>query len=181
MDASRLNDLDTAGRVRELARVVISLALAGGALLTAYYLSPFSTRGVITVLAYLVVAPALYLAAVSRQLRKVVVASVPQLRAVQSAVVSVLLFQILFAGGYLALGSASEQNFSEPLDHTRALYFAITVLSTVGLGDIPPESDVASIVVSVQMLLDLVVLGFIVKAFVRAAQAGLGSGRPPDS
>jgi hypothetical protein len=54
--------------------------------------------------------------------------------------------------------------FTERLDHTRALYFTITVFSTVGFGDITPRADLARIIVSIQMLLDLVILGSVVRA-----------------
>jgi len=88
-------------------------------------------------------------------------------------VLSVLLFLVLFATVYLAMAAAAPGSFSEPLTHSRALYFAVTVLSTVGFGDITPRTDPASIVVSVQMLLDLVLVGAVVRSFVGAAQARL--------
>ena len=40
--------------------------------------------------------------------------------------------------------------------HTDALYFSMTILSTVGFGDINATGQLARIVVSVQMLFDLV-------------------------
>ena len=65
----------------------------------------------------------------------------------------------------------------EPLDHTGALYFAITIFSTVGFGDITPKTDLARIVASVQMLLDLVLLGTLVRLLVTAARSGLSGGQ----
>ena len=64
-------------------------------------------------------------------------------------------------------------HFSEPLDHTGALYLVITVFSTVGFGDITPESNGARIVISIQMLLDLIVIGAVVRLLVSAAKSGL--------
>jgi hypothetical protein len=49
------------------------------------------------------------------------------------------------------------------------------VFSTVGFGDITPETNGARIVVSIQMLLDLVVLGAVVRLVVNAAKSGLES------
>ena len=82
---------------------------------------------------------------------------------------------MVFAIVYLSLSQSSATHFSEPLDHTGALYLVITVFSTVGFGDITPESDGARIVVSIQMLLDLVVLGAVVRLLVNVAKSGLDS------
>ena len=53
---------------------------------------------------------------------------------------------------------------------TDALYFTVTVFSTVGFGDIVAVSQPARLVVTVQMLLDLLALGLVVRAFVGAVQ-----------
>ena len=82
---------------------------------------------------------------------------------------------MVFAIVYLSLSQASATHFSEPLDHTGALYLVVTIFSTVGFGDITPESNGARIVVSVQMLLDLVVIGAVVKLLLNAAKSGLDS------
>jgi voltage-gated potassium channel len=63
------------------------------------------------------------------------------------------------------------------------LYLAVTVFSTVGFDDITPRGDLARIVVSIQMLLDLVVIGAVVRLLTTAAKSGMGaaSSRPsPD-
>ena len=64
--------------------------------------------------------------------------------------------------------------FSQKLDHSRALYFTITVFSTVGFGDITPTNDAARLMVSVQMLLDLFIIGVVVRLLINAAKMGLG-------
>ena len=65
------------------------------------------------------------------------------------------------------------KSFSEPLDHVRAIYFVVTVVSTVGFGDITPKTDTAMILVSFQIMLDLVLLVGIVRAVFFAAQVGV--------
>jgi hypothetical protein len=81
---------------------------------------------------------------------------------------------------YLSLSEDSTSQFSEPLNHTNTLYLAITVFSTVGFGDITPQTDVARIATSIQMLLDLVVIGIVVRLLTTAAKTGLeGSPSPP--
>jgi voltage-gated potassium channel len=75
---------------------------------------------------------------------------------------------------------SSPSSFSEPLDHTRALYFTITVLSTVGFGDITPRTDPTRIMVSIQMLLDLVLIGVVVRVIFSAARISLARGSQDD-
>ena len=58
--------------------------------------------------------------------------------------------------------------FSEPLTRSSALYFSVTVFSTVGFGDITAKTDPARLVVTGQMLLDVILLGFGVRVFVSA-------------
>ena len=54
---------------------------------------------------------------------------------------------------------ASAASFTQPLTRTDALYFAVTVFSRVGFGDITPKSEAARVVLIVQMLGDLALLG----------------------
>jgi voltage-gated potassium channel len=84
------------------------------------------------------------------------------------------LFLLVFAALYLSLSQMTATSFSQELDHTRALYFAITVFATVGFGDITPTTNTARIVVSIQMLLDLVLIGLVVRLFINAAKSRLG-------
>ncbi len=47
------------------------------------------------------------------------------------------------------------------------------MFSTVGFGDITPRTDPARIVVSVQMILDLIIIGGVVRVLFNAAQTRL--------
>ena len=170
--AHRLVELDAADRRREVVTTVLSLVVTWAALLGVYALIGSSRHNAWTAFGILVVGGLLLGASLSRQLRRVVVADIPGLRAVQALGASVVLFLVLFASAYLAL---SADSFSRPLNQVSALYFTITVFSTVGFGDITPETDPARIIVAVQMLLDLVLIGLIVRSFVSAVQAGLTS------
>ena len=60
----------------------------------------------------------------------------------------------------------------EDLTRTDALYLSVTIFSTVGFGDISATSQSARLVVTSQMILDLLVLGIGINAFVHAAQVG---------
>ena len=51
-----------------------------------------------------------------------------------------------------------------------AIYFAVTVMSTVGFGDIHASSQAARIVVTFQIMFNLLFVGVAVRVFVGAAK-----------
>jgi hypothetical protein len=100
------------------------------------------------------------------------------LRAVESLATSVPFFLLLFAATYVVLAELSASNFGGHLTHTDGLYFTVTMFSTVGFGDVTAQSDTARLVVTGQMIADLIILGLAFKVIVggvpprRAAQGG---------
>jgi hypothetical protein len=94
----------------------------------------------------------------------------PGLRAVEALATSLPLFLVLFAGTYVLLGDDDASAFSEALTRTDALYFTVTIFSTVGFGDITPRSQAARIVVMVQMFGGLVYLGLVVRLLFGAVE-----------
>ena len=66
------------------------------------------------------------------------------------------------------MDSISTGAFSQPLTRTDALYFTVTVFSTVGFGDITAKAESARLVVTGQMIADLIVLGVAIKIIVGA-------------
>ena len=86
-------------------------------------------------------------------------AKYPAIRAVEALSVTTPLFLLLFAAGYFLLAQDNPANFSpHTLTRTDTLYFTVTTFSTVGFGDIVATSPAARLIVTVQMLLDLLVL-----------------------
>jgi voltage-gated potassium channel len=79
---------------------------------------------------------------------------------------------LLFASTYFVLERASGANFTEPLTRTDALYFAVTVFSTVGFGDIAAKSEAARVVLIFQMLGDLALLGAGARVLLGAVRRG---------
>ena len=77
---------------------------------------------------------------------------------------------MLFAWLYVAISQSDPHTFSEPLTRSGSLYFTITVLSTVGFGDITPVTDAARLLVAGQMLCDLVVIVIVVKLITGVAK-----------
>ena len=107
------------------------------------------------------------------QARRVVHAELPGLRAAEALAVVAPIFLLLYSALYLSLSHTSDSMFSQKLDHSSALYFTITVFSTVGFGDIVPATDAARLIVSVQMIIDLVIIGVVVRLLINAAKMGL--------
>jgi hypothetical protein len=180
MTTPHWTELSRRQRRRELVGTTTAVALTWAFLIGTYYALPFTDRTAAESLVRLVVAIAAFAAVLTWQLRRVLRADRPGLRAVQALGGVIPLFLLTFAGLYLSLSEGSTSQFSEPLNHTGALYLAITVFSTVGFGDITPQTDVARIATSIQMLLDLVVIGIVVRLLTTAAKTGLeGSPSPP--
>jgi quinol-cytochrome oxidoreductase complex cytochrome b subunit len=174
-------ELDRRQRRHEVVTTTLTVVLVWVLLIGIYYLVPFTDRSSGGSLLRLVLAMALFTAVLAWQLRRVMGADLPGLRAVQALGGAIPLFLVVFAAGYYSLAQASATNFSEPLDHTGALYMTITVFSTVGFGDITPEDDLARIAVSIQMLLDLVLIGAVVRLLTTAAKGGAKSAGSGDA
>ena len=87
---------------------------------------------------------------------------------------------VIFALTYLSLSINDPSNFNVPLTKVSSLYFTMTILSTVGFGDIVASSDAPRIAVMIQMVVGLsliTALGrVLVEASRRAARRRYGSG-----
>ena len=109
---------------------------------------------------------------VTWQFRSVLRSSYPGLRAIESLAAAIPLFLVLFAALYLHIADLDGAAFSEPLSRTGALYYTITVFSTVGFGDIVPRTDLARVVTMVQMLGDLLFVGLVLHLMLGAVKLG---------
>lgn len=97
----------------------------------------------------------------------------PIVRAIEAVGILLPTVLIVFAAVYLQLSGASSDAFSEPLDRIDAIYFAASVLATVGFGDISAVSPAARLFVTAQMIVDLVLLA----GFARLLVAAIGEAR----
>jgi hypothetical protein len=144
----------------------------------AYFLNPIGQRFGTLAFTRLGVDIAVVAAVIAWQVRRIEAADLPELRAVEALGIVIALFLCAFSGLYLGLSHNVRGDFSQPLDHIRALYFTITVFSTVGFGDIVPRTDTARLIVSAQMLLDLAIIGVVVRLLFNAARSRIGGGSP---
>lgn len=156
-------------------RIMGSLARASGntiALVVLYLLLPLDQPVGEATIVWLVGGLAVFAVLIVLQVRSILRARHPGMRAIEALGAAVPLFVLVFASTYLLLASSAPRAFSEPLNHADALYFTMTVFSTVGFGDIAPRSDAARLLVTAQMAGNLVVFGALARVLVSAVRIG---------
>jgi voltage-gated potassium channel len=160
---------------RRFRRVVATLLRALGStvgLVALYYLIPLDPSSIRVTIGQLAVGLLALVGLVVYQVRSIVKATYPALRAVGALATSVPLFLLLFAGTYYVMGGISEANFSEPLTRTDALYFTVTVFATVGFGDITATAESTRVLVMGQMVAGVVIIGLGARVIVDAVKRG---------
>jgi hypothetical protein len=151
-------------------RVVIGLVLIWGGM----YLLPDSTDGrLVAPVVFVLLCVAIYLAYFRHQLNRIKKAVYPTLQSAEALVLVAAMFLAVYAAIYVVLSQQDPQAFSEPLTHFSAYYFALTVLATVGFGDITPVTDLARLIAMTQMSLDIVFIGVVVRILGGAAKTTL--------
>ncbi len=173
MSPTSLEDLDRRQQRRVVTRSALRILVSVVLLFALYGALPIADRTGLGTLLELLVGLIIFAALLGWQVLKIMGAEHPELRAAEALAIAVPVVLIVFAFTYLSLSHVYPKSFSEPLNHVRAIYFVVTVVSTVGFGDITPKTDAAMIVVSFQIMLDLVLLVGIVRAVFFAAQVGV--------
>ena len=140
------------------------------ALVALYYLLPLDRTVSRAAVTWLVLGLIAFVVLVAVQVVSILRSSYPALRAVEALSTAVPLFVLIFATTYLLLTASQQRAFNEPLDKTDALYFTMTVFSTVGFGDIVPRTEAARLTVTLQMVGNLIVLGLLARVVVGAVQ-----------
>jgi voltage-gated potassium channel len=153
----------TLGLLRALGVSAVLIAL--------YYLAPLDQLAGISLLLSLIIGLLVLAAMTAYQVWAILRAAHPGVRAVEALATTVLLFLLLFAATYFLMSHTSTSNFNvHALTRTDSIYFTVTVFATVGFGDISPASQVARLVVTAQMIFNLIVLGLGVRLIVGAVQ-----------
>ena len=179
MSTAPIESLPTAER-RRLIAIGLLRALATTVLVVAaYYLLPLNNLAGISLGVTLAVGLLALAAVVAYQVRAIIRHPHSAVRAIEALAITVPVFLLLFAATYFMMEQANADNFNvDSLTRTDSLYFTVTVFATVGFGDIAATSQVARVAVIAQMILDLLVLGLVVKVFVGAVEIGRGLRTP---
>lgn len=169
MNPGDLGDFNRSHLVQAGLRALVT----AGVLVALYFLIPVEHRPHQSVLLRLGVALALFVVVLTNEIRQISGHDRPALRAGVAMATIIPLFLILFSWIYLTMARASPATFGIPLSRISALYFTVSVFSTVGFGDITPKTDIARLVVTVQMLADLAVVAIVIRLIIGAAARGV--------
>lgn len=154
-------------------RAAIQIAVSMAVLGAIYFLVPTNGRGPGSDLPWLLLELGLFTLVVGLQVPAIINSDFPILRAVVALGILVPLYLLIFARVYLSGSFSDPSTFNEPLDHASALYFTVTVFATVGFGDIVAKTDSMRLLVTAQMMVNLIVVGAGIRILVSAARRGI--------
>lgn len=112
------------------------------------------------------------------QVSRVARSSRPLVAAVEALALVFGLFVCLFGLLYVALSEGDPDAFSQDIAKVTGIYFTVTVLTTVGFGDIVPTTQTAQVVVTIQMLLGMILIGTAFKILGRSARTAVEARKP---
>ena len=155
-----------------IVRALLRAFLAATLLVALYYVLPMDSALDTHTVLFLVLCLAVLAALLIWQIRAITQSQYPGLRALETVAAVVPLYILAFATTYFLTERADSAYFSQPLTRSSALYFSMTVFSTVGFGDITAKADPARLIVTAQMFFDLILLGFGARVFLSAVKLG---------
>lgn len=155
-------------RRRRIYIVLLRTGLTSSLLVVAYYLAPLDNAGNGWVAFGLAIGLVALGAAVAWQIRAILASATPLLRAIQTVVIGLPSLLLLYASVYALMSNNDGASFTQELDRTGALYFTMTVFTTVGFGDISPVADSARIVTMTQMVVGLGAVGVVARLLLGA-------------
>lgn len=154
-------------------------------LLLLYAFIPLVGRSGAAAVVMLILGLVVFVALIARQVRKIIEADHPKLRAIEALGLVVPVLVLVFAYTYVSLSDVNPASFTEPISRIDGVYFAVTILGTVGFGDIAAETEAARLIVTLQILIGLVAVVGLARLLLGAANLGLSSrqaaeGQPPE-
>ncbi len=124
---------------------------------------------------------ALFVAVLANELRAIAKHKHPMQRAIVAMATVIPLFLLWFAWSYLTLSRSDPATFGSALSRVDAFYFTVTVFSTVGFGDIIAKTEIARVLVTLQMLCDLAVIAVVIRMILGTATRVTERRNTPDA
>jgi voltage-gated potassium channel len=172
MTDQRNQDLPPAKRRRLIVWAVLRSLLISAVLVVLYYELPLDRPWDTDTAVRLLIGLLVFVGVMVWGVRTIAGSRYPGVRAAEALGLILPFFLLLFASTYFVMERATAASFTQPLTRTDALYFTVTVFSTVGFGDITAKSETARVVLIVQMLADLALLGAGIRVLLGAVQRG---------
>ncbi|MFB7589964.1 potassium channel family protein [Streptomyces sp. NPDC056169] len=157
---------------RSAVLTAVRALLTVAAVLAAYYLLPLDSAFTAGTVVVLVVGVLLVGVLLAWQVHTILRSARPGLRAVAAVAAALPFFVVLFAATYFLLERSTPESFSEAMSRTDALYFTMTVFSTVGFGDITPRTELARLLTTGQMTANFLLIGVAARFLLRAVEEG---------
>jgi voltage-gated potassium channel len=158
----------------DVAKATLRAVVSTSALLLLYSFFPIESRPHERVILRVIVALVLFIVILGVEMRAIVKHDQPMLRAGIAVATVLPAFVLLFAWLYLTMSISDPAAFGVRLSRIDALYFTVTVFSTVGFGDINAKTEIARVVTTVQMLADIAVIAVVVRLIFGTASRALG-------
>jgi voltage-gated potassium channel len=179
--SAREHPSDAQNERRRLYRSLLRICTVTPAVFAVYALAPLDGMPGVEGTLVFMAAVAAFAGLVGYQILAVIRSPFPVVRAIEAATMCVPLLVVMFSTTYFLSSRADAQSFNEPLSRLDAVYFTTTVFATVGFGDVAATSQTTRAMVSVQMALDLVVVGLFARVLLKAAERRRGAMRdhPP--
>ena len=158
---------------RRAAAALLSSMVVSTAVVAAYFLLPLSSA--LTTATVLVLVGGMTVVAVllGWHLRSIIRSPYPRVRAVAALATTVPLFLVVFATTYFVMSRTQAENFSEPLSRLDSAYYTVTIFATVGFGDIVPLTAAARATTTLQMMGNVILVGFVAQVIVGAVRQGV--------
>jgi len=137
-----------------------------------YYLVPLDKEMDASTVIELVIAALALAGVIAWQVWHISRSAYPTMRAVESFAFTIPVYVLSFAALYFVIDHANPASFGSRLTRTDTMYFSTTVLTTVGFGDISAKTQAARVLVTCQMMLDLLIVGLVVRLVVNAVKVG---------
>ena len=174
MSEPPIERLSRAQRRRVVAWGLLRALIAAVVLVSVYFVIPLEWIDGLPAAVGILVAGGLLIGVSVWQVLAIIRSGEPGLRAIEALAVIAPLYLLVFAVMYFLMGLDDPANFTQPLTRMDSLYFTVTVFATVGFGDIAAVGQTARVLVTIQMILNLILLGAGLRLLTVAVKHGRG-------